>query len=47
MATNNITLNGQTFNKSDSFNPNTENLQTDGLSVLCFSQNDDSKVKIF
>lgn len=43
-TTNNIILNGQTFNKSDSFNPNTENLQTDGLSVLCFSQNDDSKV---
>jgi hypothetical protein len=44
MATNNIILNNQTFNKSDTFNPNTEDLKTDGLSVLCFSQNDNSKV---
>jgi hypothetical protein len=44
MATNNIILNGQTFNKSDTFNPNTSDLKTDGLSVLCFSQNDNSKV---
>lgn len=44
MATNNIILNGQTFNKSDTFNPNTSDLKTDGLSVQCFSQNDNSKV---
>lgn len=44
MATNNIIINGQTFNKSDTFNPNTIDLKTDGLSVLCFSQNDNSKV---
>ena len=44
MATNNIIINGQTFNKSDTFNPNTSNLKTDGLSVLCFSQNDNSRV---
>lgn len=44
MAINNIIINGQTFNKSDTFNPNTEDLRTDGLSVLCFSQNDNSKV---
>lgn len=44
MATNNIILNGQVFTKADTFNPNTEDLKTDGLSVLCFSQNDNSKV---
>jgi hypothetical protein len=44
MATNNIILQNQTYNKSSTFNPNTEDLKTDGLSVLCFSQNDDSKV---
>lgn len=44
MATNNIILSGQIFNKSDTFNPNTADLKTDGLSVLCFSQNDNSKV---
>ena len=44
MATNNLILNSQTFDKSDTFNPNTENFQTDGLSVLCFSQNDNCKV---
>jgi hypothetical protein len=44
MATNNIILENQTYNKSNTFNPNTEDLKTDGLSVLCFSQNDDSKV---
>lgn len=44
MATTNIILNGQIFTKADTFNPNTEDLKTDGLSVLCFSQNDNSKV---
>ncbi len=44
MATNNILLQNQTYNKSSTFNPNSADLKTDGLSVLCFSQNDDSKV---
>ena len=44
MATNNILIQNQTYNKNNTFNPNTENLQTDGLSVFCFSQNDDCKV---
>jgi hypothetical protein len=44
MATTNITINGQTFDKSDTFNPDTADSKTDGLSVLCFSKNDDSKV---
>ena len=44
MATNNIIIQNESYNKSFTFNPNTENLQTDGLSVFCFSQNDNSKV---
>lgn len=44
MATKHIILNGQTFNKSDTYNPDTSDNKTDGLSVLCFSQNDYSKV---
>jgi len=44
MATNNILIQNQTFDKNHTYNPNSENLQTDGLSVFCFSQNDDSKV---
>jgi len=44
MATNNILIQNQTFDKNHTYNPNAENLQTDGLSVFCFSQNDDSKV---
>lgn len=44
MATNNIIIQNQTYNKNNTFNPNSEDLKTDGLSVLCFSQNDNSKV---
>lgn len=44
MATTNIVIENQTFDKSNTFNPNTPDNRTDGLSVFCFSQNDDSAV---
>lgn len=43
MAVNNIIIEDKAYNKSNTFNPNSENLKTDGLSVFCFSQNDGSK----
>jgi hypothetical protein len=44
MATKNIILQYKLFDKNHSYNPDTVDNKTDGLSVLCFSQNDDSKV---
>ena len=44
MATKNIIIQNKSFNKNETYNPDTPDNKTDGLSVLCFSQNDDSKV---
>jgi len=44
MATTNIVIENQTFDKLNTYNPDTPDNKTDGLSVFCFSQNDDSTV---
>ena len=44
MATTNIVIENQTFDKLNTYNPDTPDNKTDGLSVFCFSQNDNSKV---
>lgn len=42
MATTNIVIENQTFDKLNTYNPDTPDNKTDGLSVFCFSGNDDS-----
>lgn len=39
MANDNLTIENRAFNQSNTFNVNTEDGKTDGLSVLCFSEN--------
>lgn len=44
MATKNIIIQNKLFDKNNTYNPDTVDNKTDGLSVLCFSQNDQSEV---